>query len=57
MQYKIVTASILDDGTVVEGKRKQTIVWPTKLNVGGLYFLRGGRLGSSKLYRVVEEVG
>lgn len=49
MQYKIVTASILNDGTVVEGKRRQTIVWPTELEVGGLYFLSGGRLGNPKL--------
>lgn len=56
MLYKIVTAAIQNDGTVVEGKRKQTIVWPTELEVGGLYFLAGGRLGSHKLYRVVEMV-
>ncbi len=51
MLYKVITARILNDGSVVEGKRKQLFIWPKELRVGGLYFLEKGRL-----YRVVEIV-
>lgn len=50
MVYKVVSAFIHNDGSVTEGTRKQTISWPADLNVGGLYFLRKG-----KLYRIVEK--
>lgn len=56
MMYKIVRAAIQNDGSVVEGKRPRIIVWPVPLNVGGLYFLSGGRMGGPKLYRVLEVV-
>lgn len=56
MKYKIVNAAIQNDGSVLEGKRPRIIVWPAELNVGGLYFLTGGRTGSPKLYRVLELV-
>lgn len=56
MKYKIVNVAIQNDGSVIEGKRPRIIVWPAELNVGGLYFLTGGRMGGSKLYRVLEVV-
>lgn len=48
MIYYVRTASMDNNGAVTEGPRVQTIVWPHKLEIGGLYFLRKG-----KLYRVV----
>ena len=48
MKYKIRLANIQDDGNIIEGKRTETIVWPSELRVGGLYALR-----PNKLYRVV----
>lgn len=56
MVYIVVTAKILDDGSVQEGKRKQTRVWPAELDVGGLYFLSRGLPGIGELYRVVARV-
>lgn len=56
MKYKIVNAAIQNDGSVIEGKRPRIIIWPVVLNVGGLYFLTGGRMGGAKLYRVLEVV-
>ena len=56
MKYKIVNAAIQDDGSVVEGKRCRIILWPSELNVGGLYFLGCGRTGRTGLYRVLELV-
>lgn len=49
MLYKIRRARIINNGNVVEGKRTQYYQTPQQLTVGGLYFLRPG-----KLYRVVE---
>ena len=51
MLYRVKSARILEDGNVVEGKRCQLYQTPQELKVGGLYFLRPG-----KLYRVVELV-
>ena len=51
MKYKVVRADIKNDGSLAEGGRKQTIQYQPGLTVGGLYFLRPG-----KLYRVVEIV-
>ena len=51
MTYKIIRARIANDGTLAAGKRAETICWPTRLRVGGLYPLRSG-----KLYKVLSEV-
>jgi hypothetical protein len=51
MVYKVVTAQINNDGTVTEGIKLQTIIHPVPLDVGGLYFLRPG-----KLYRIKERL-
>ena len=51
MKYKVVNATIRNDGTVVEGKRNKIILWPCELSVGGLYFL-----GGANLYRILELV-
>ena len=51
MLYKIRRARIINNGNVVEGKRTQYYQTPQQLTVGGLYFLRPG-----KLYRVVEQI-
>lgn len=51
MTYRIRPVSIDDQGNVVPGKRTQSIVWPVKLRIGGLYFFRPG-----KLYRVEGEI-
>lgn len=51
MIYRVRMCSINNDGTVTEGKRTQTIVWPTALTIGGLFFLRRG-----KLARVIAEI-
>lgn len=48
MFYKCVTVKMANNGKIVEGKRKQTIPFPSMLQIGGMYFLRPG-----KLYRVV----
>lgn len=50
MTYKIIRARIANDGTLTTGERAETICWPTKLRVGGLYALRPG-----KLYKVLSE--
>lgn len=44
MVYKVVRAYIQNDGTVTEGKRKQQHQTRSKLDVGGLYFIRKGVL-------------
>ena len=51
MLYHVVTARIENDGQVTEGRRRQMFQTQQKLDVGGLYFLRPG-----KLYRVVEKI-
>ena len=51
MLYHVVPARIENDGRVTEGKRKQMYQTPQKLDIGGLYFLRPG-----KLYRIVGEI-
>ena len=51
MLYHVVPARIENDGQVTEGKRKQMYQTPQPLELGGLYFLRPG-----KLYRVVERI-
>lgn len=51
MQYKVVTVTMDNMGEIKEGRRKQTIVFPAELQIGGLYFLRPG-----KLYKVVEVI-
>ena len=51
MIYKIVRCILKDNGEIIEGKRKETFVYPTALEKGGLYFLR-----PNKLYRVIEVV-
>lgn len=51
MLYHVVTARIENDGNVTEEKRKQMYQTKLPLDIGGLYFLRPG-----KLYRVVEEI-
>lgn len=56
MKYRVVNAAIQNDGSVIEGKRHHIILWPCELKVGGLYFLAGGRMGGTKLYRVLEVV-
>lgn len=56
MKYKIVRAEILNNGSVKEGERPRILLWPAPLQVGGLYFLSGGRMGGAKLYRVLEVV-
>lgn len=56
MLYKVVTAKILNDGTIQEGKRKISYMWPAELKVGGLYLLGHGLPGDMKLYRIVERV-
>lgn len=55
MQYIVVSARILNDGSVQEGTRRQKIVWPTELKEGGLYFLRHGLPGNGMLCRIVEK--
>lgn len=51
MLYQVVSARIENDGQVTEGKRKQMYQTPQPLELGGLYFLRPG-----KLYRVVARI-
>lgn len=51
MKYKVTRVSIENDGSLVESGRNQTIIHQPGLDVGGLYFLRPG-----KLYRIVEIV-
>lgn len=52
MVYKVVRAFIQNDGTVKEGKRKQLHQTRSKLDVGGLYFIRKG-----VLVRVLAKIG
>ncbi|MGM9593145.1 MAG: hypothetical protein ACI3U8_02210 [Candidatus Onthomonas sp.] len=48
MVYKIRLIRLDNSAQICfEGKRAETIIWPRELNVGGMYFLRPG-----KLYRV-----
>lgn len=48
MMYKIRRIRLDNDGEICfVGKRAETINWPGELHVGGLYFLRPG-----KMYRV-----
>ena len=49
MKYKVIRADIENDGSLVERTRTQTIIHQPGLEVGGLYYLRPG-----KLYRAVE---
>lgn len=51
MLYKVVTVAMDNNGEIREGRRKQSIVFPAELRIGGLYFLRPG-----KLYKVVEVI-
>ena len=52
MVYRVRRIQLDNRGEIVNARRRtETIVWPTKLKVGGLYFLRQG-----KLYRVEEEL-
>lgn len=51
MKYKVVTVKMDNMGEIKEGRRKQTIMFPAELQIGGLYFLRPG-----KLYRVIEKL-
>lgn len=51
MLYKVVLAQIQNDGSIKEGKRKLLHQTPHELDVGGLYFLKTG-----KLYRVLEKI-
>lgn len=50
MTYKVKRVELHNDGTVTEGKRVQIITWPVNLDIGGLYFLRPG-----KLYRIISK--
>lgn len=49
MVYIVKKVVLNNNATVTEGKRLQTIVYPHELEIGGLYFLRPG-----KLYRVIS---
>lgn len=49
--YEVKAARIRNDGTVVEGRRKQLYQTSQRLAEGGLYYLRPG-----KLYRVLRAV-
>lgn len=51
MVYKVVRAWIQNDGSVTEGKRKQTYQTRSSLNIGGLYFI-----GKHKLVRVLAKI-
>lgn len=44
MVYKVVSAWIQNDGSVTEGKKKRLYQTRTPLQIGGLYFIRKGRL-------------
>lgn len=48
MVYKIRLIRLDNSAEICcEGKRTETLIWPAVLRVGGMYFLRPG-----KLYRV-----
>lgn len=49
MTYKIRPVRMDNAGNIIPGKRKQSYITPQQLRIGGLYFLRPGRL-----YRVEE---
>lgn len=51
MIYRVRKCTINNDGRVTEGTRTTIIPWPMVLRIGGLFFLRPG-----KLYRVIEEI-
>ena len=55
MVYIVVKTKILNDGTVLEGRRRIKLIWPADLNEGGLYFLSHGLPGTGQLYRVKEK--
>lgn len=44
MVYKVVSAQIQNDGSVTEGKRKRLFQTPARLDIGGLYFVKPGKL-------------
>lgn len=44
MIYIVRSVKIVNDGTVKEARRRQRIIWPTNLNIGGMYFLRPNKL-------------
>lgn len=44
MVYKVVSAQIQNDGSVTEGKRTRLYQTPASLDIGGLYFVRPGKL-------------
>jgi len=44
MVYKVVSAWIQNDGSVTEGKRKRLYQTRSALQIGGLYFIRKGKL-------------
>ena len=50
MIYRIRRAYLKYDGTVTEGKKTERFCSPYELNIGGLYFLRPG-----KLYRIISK--
>lgn len=52
MVYRVLTARIGTGWEPVLGRRVQKISWPRELQVGGLYFLRPG-----KLYKAVGKEG
>lgn len=56
MVYIVVTAKILSDGSVQEGKRRLTKIWPEELKEGGLYFMSHGLPGTGKLYRIIARI-
>ena len=52
MVYRVLTANIGTGCEPVLGRRVQKISWTGELQIGGLYFLRPG-----KLYKVVGKEG
>ena len=44
MVYKVVSVHIENDGNVTEGKRRRLYQTRSKLEVGGLYFVKPGKL-------------
>ena len=52
MMYKIRRVWLDNSAEIIkQAKRRETIIWPVELRVGGLYHLREG-----KLYRVEEVI-
>ena len=54
MLYKIVSAKVLDNGSIQTAKHSILFQHPTVLNVGGLYVL--GNLRRKRLYKILERV-